>query len=223
MRRMISSLLLFSFLPAGLLIAQPGALPQMTNQMFNPARYQQDGQAIAPGISMLGQTDVVGLNGFLVNAGFGSNFRYQWPLPNDAIATLDFSLIYLDFGNRFLPYYSPGNADANVVLVPLFLGLHRDVLREYFDNSISPYLQVGAGPLVGFAIPVGYSFWRSLGSASAAWTVGGFAGFGVNFAIDKKTAGLFDLRYNVMVFPHAIGPRSNYSGPAISFGVLRGF
>ena len=223
MRRMILLMLLLSFLSAGLVIAQPGALPQMTNQMFNPARYQQNAQAIAPGISSFGQSDVVGLNGFLVNSGFGSSFRYQWPLPNEAIATLDLSLIYLDFGNRFLPYYSSGYTNTNVVLVPLFFGLRRDILREHFDNSISPYLQAGAGPLAGFAIPVGYSFWRSLGSASSAWTIGGYAGFGVNFAMGKKTAGLFDLRYNVMVFPHAIGPRSNYSGPAISFGVLRGF
>ncbi|MDZ7344239.1 MAG: hypothetical protein ONA90_06955 [candidate division KSB1 bacterium] len=223
MRRAICLMWLFSLLPAGLLVAQPGELPQMMNEMVNPARYQQSAPSVTPALRSFGQHNVFGWNGFLVNSGFGSNFRYQWPLPNEAIATLDLSLIYLDFSNRFLPYYSPQEGNANIVLVPLFFGVRRDVWREHFDQSIAPYVQAGAGPLAGFAIPAGYSFWRSLGSASSAWTVGGFAGFGVNFAIDKKTAGLFDVRYNVMIFPDAIGPRSNYSGPAISFGVLRGF
>jgi hypothetical protein len=109
------------------------------------------------------------------------------------------------------------------MLAPFFLGLRRDILRENFDDTILPYLQVGAGPLAGFAFPYGYGFWESLRHATTAWTVGGFAGFGVNFAIDKKTAGLVDVRYNVMIFPDEIGPRKDYSGPAISLGVLRGF
>jgi hypothetical protein len=220
---MITLTALLSFLLVGSLAAQTGALPQMTNRMFNPAIYQQRGQAIAPGLSTFGQSDVYGLNGSVVNYGAGGNLHYQWPLKKDLTATLDFSMIYLDLNNPFLPFYSRAYRSADLMLVPFFLGLRRDVLRENFDNSILPYLQIGAGPVAGLAFPYGYGFWETLRRTTTAWTLGGFAGAGVNFAIDKKTAGLVDLRYNIFIFPDEIGPRRNYSGPAIAFGILRGF
>jgi hypothetical protein len=216
-------IVLLSLFPVAALFAQTGTLPQTLNRTFNPAHYQQRAEAVAPLLNRFGQTDVVGLNGALVNYGAGSNFRYQWPLKPDLTATLDLSMLYLDFSNPLLPFYSSTYRSADVMLVPLFFGLRRDVLRENFDDTILPYVQVGAGPLAGFAFPYGYSFWGSLRRAATTWTIGGFAGAGVNFAINKKTVGLVDVRYNVMIFPEQVGPRQNYSGPAISFGVLRGF
>ncbi|MDZ7289053.1 MAG: hypothetical protein ONB44_01585 [candidate division KSB1 bacterium] len=223
MRKIICFAVLISLFSCAALFAQTGTLPQMVNRMFNPALYQQRVEAIAPVLGTLGEREVIGLNGALVNYGAGGNLHYQWPLKKDLAATLDLAMIYLDLGNPFLPFYSRTYRSADVMLVPFFFGLRRDVLRETFDNSFLPYLQVGAGPLAGFAFPYGYSFWESLRHATTAWTIGGFAGAGVNFAIDKKTAGLLDLRYNVMIFPERIGPRHDYSGPAISVGVLRGF
>jgi hypothetical protein len=223
MCRILFLTVLLSLLLAASVFAQTGTLPQMTNRMFNPAVYQQIGQANVPVLSTFGQNDVLGFNGALVNYGAGSNFHYQWPLKKDLAATLDFSMIYLNLSNPFLPFYSSTYRSADVMLVPFFVGLRRDILRENFDNTILPYLQVGAGPLAGVAFPYGFGFWETLRRATSAWTIGGFAGAGVNFAIDKKTAGLVDLRYNVMMFPERLGPRKDYSGPAIAFGVMRGF
>jgi hypothetical protein len=174
-------------------------------------------------LNRFSQSDVLGLNGALMNNGGGGNFHYQWSLQKDLAATLDLALVYLDFSNPFLPFYSSRYRSADVMLVPLFLGLRRDIFRENFDNTVLPYIQFGAGPLAGVAFPYGYGFWESVRRSTTAWTVGGFAGAGLNFALDKKTAGLVDFRYNIMVFPETIGPRHDYSGPAISFGVLRGF
>jgi hypothetical protein len=167
-----------------------------------------------------GQNDVFGLNGALMNYGGGSNFHYQWPLQKDLTATLDLSLIYLNFDNPFLPFSARHHGSGDVMLVPFYLGLRRDIWRENFEG-ILPYLQFGAGPLAGTAFPYGYNFWESLRYSTTSWTIGSFVGAGFNFAIDKKTAGLIDFRYNIMIFPAPVGPRANYSGPAIAFGVLR--
>jgi len=212
---------LFSFLPAASLFAQTGALPEMLNRMNNPALYQQKADAAAPLFQTFGQTDVIGFNGALVNYGGGSNLHYQWPLQKNLTATLDLSLIHLNLDNPFLPFNSRYNNSGDVMLAPFFFGLRRDVFRENFDDAILPYVQFGAGPLAGIAFPYGYNFWESLRYSNTSWTIGGFVGAGFNFGIDKKTVGLVDFRYNVMMFPEQVGPRSNYSGPAISFGVLR--
>jgi len=211
---------LLSLLPATLL-AQTGTLPEQLNRMSNPAHYQQRAEAVAPLMQTFGQSDVFGFNGALVNYGGGSNFHYQWPLQKELTATLDLSLIYLNLDNPFLPFYTRFNNSGDVMLAPFFFGLRRDVLRENFDESILPYIQFGAGPLAGMAFPYGYNFWESLRYSNTKWTIGGFIGAGFNFAIDKKTAGLVDFRYNIMMFPEQVGPRSNYNGPAIAFGVLR--
>jgi len=212
--------ILLSLLPVAL-FAQTGALPEQLNRMSNPAHYQQRAGAVAPLLQTFGQGDVFGFNGALVNYGGGSNFHYQWPLQKDLTATLDLSLIYLSFDNPFLPFYTRYNNHGDVMLAPFFFGLRRDVLRENFDDSILPYVQFGAGPLAGIAFPYGYNFWESLRYSTTSWTIGGFVGAGFNFAIDKKTVGLVDFRYNIMMFPEQVGPRSNYNGPAIAFGVLR--
>jgi len=216
---------LLSLLSAAALFAQThtgvaGALPETLNRNFNPALHQQKADAAAPLFQTFGQTDVIGFNGALVNYGGGSNLHYQWPLQKDLTATLDLSFIYLNLDNPFLPFYTRYNNSGDVMLVPFFLGLRREVWREHFDGVL-PYLQVGAGPLAGMTFPYGYNFWQSLRYSTTTWTIGGFIGAGFNFAIDKKTVGLIDFRYNLMMFPEQVGPRANYSGPAIAFGVLR--
>lgn len=210
---------LLSLLPA-VLSAQTGTLPEQLNRMNNPARYQHRADAVAPLLQTFGQSDVIGLNGAVMNYGGGSTFHYQWPLQKDLTATLDLSLVYLNLDNPFLPFYTRYNHSGDVMLVPFFFGLRRDIWRESFEGVL-PYVQFGAGPLAGIAFPYGYSFWNSLRYSTAEWTIGGFLGAGFNFAIDKKTVGLVDFRYNIMRFPEQVGPRSNYSGPAIAFGVLR--
>jgi hypothetical protein len=208
-----------SLLPVALL-AQTGTLPETLNRMNNPAHYQQRADAVAPLMQTFGQTDVIGLNGAVTNYGGGSSFHYQWPLQPDLTATLDLSLVYLNLDNPLLPFSTGYRNSGDVMLVPFFFGLRRDVWRENFDG-ILPYVHFGAGPMAGIAFPYGYSFWSSLRYSTAKWTIGGFVGAGFNFGIDKKTVGLIDFRYNLMVFPEQVGPRSNYSGPAIAFGVLR--
>jgi hypothetical protein len=210
---------LLSLFPAALL-AQTGTLPEQLNRMNNPAHYQKRAEAGAPLMQTFGQSDVIGFNGAVMNYGGGGNFHYQWPLQKDLTATLDLSLVYLNLDNPFLPFYTQYRNSGDVMLVPFFFGLRRDVWRESFDGMLS-YVQFGAGPLAGMAFPYGYNFWESLRYSSTSWTIGGFVGAGFNFALDKKTVALVDFRYNIMMFPEQVGPRSNYSGPAIAFGVLR--
>ncbi|MCG3118853.1 MAG: hypothetical protein ALAOOOJD_01132 [bacterium] len=210
---------LLSLLPAAL-VAQTGTLPEQLNRLNNPAHYQQRADAGAALLQTFGQSDVIGLNGAVMTYGGGSNFHYQWPLQKDLAATLDLALVYLNLDNPFLPFYTRYRNSGDVMLVPFFFGLRREVWRESFDGML-PYVQFGAGPLAGIAFPYGYSFWNSLRYSTAEWTIGGFVGAGFNFALDKKTVGLVDFRYNIMMFPEQVGPRSNYSGPAIAFGVLR--
>jgi len=221
MQKMKSLVMIFlSFFPAALL-AQTGNLPETLNRIFNPATPQQKAETVVtPVLQTFGQSDVFGFNGSVVNYGFGTDLHYQWPLQKDLTATLEVSFNYLQLDNPFLPYYTRYNNSGDVMLVPFFAGLRRDIWRENFDGVL-PYLQFGAGPIAGVAFPYGYNFWQSLRYSNTTWTIGGFVGAGFNFAIDKKTVGLVDFRYNIMMFPEQVGPRSNYNGPAIAFGVFR--
>lgn len=193
------------------------------HQVFNPALYQDRNIAGISTLHAFSQSDVYGLNGALVTYGGGGSFQYQWPINDDLAGTLDIAFIYLNFDNPFLPFYKSTYRSSDVMLVPFFLGLRRNVLRNHFDESILPYVQIGAGPIAGFNFPYGYGFWQTLEHTATTWTLGGFVGLGANFCLSKKFVGGIDVRYNIMPFPDNVGPRHDYSGPSISFSVMRGF
>ncbi len=192
-------------------------------QAFNPAHLQQIRNGEMATLIAFTQSDVYGVNGALVNYGGGGAFQYQWPIKPDLTGTLDIGLIYLNFDNPFLPYYRSTYRSSDVMLVPFFVGLRRNVLRDNFDDSVLPYVQIGAGPIAGFNFPYGFGFWQTLSRASTTWTLGGFVGFGANFGLSKKFVGGVDVRFNIMSFPDEVGPRRDYSGPSFSFSVMRGF
>lgn len=211
----------WALVPLSVAAAGAQTIKPSPGRLFNPALH---GALIE--ISTLrafSQTDVYGVNGALLNYGGGGSFQYQWPLKEHLTATLDFSLIYLDFDNPFLPFYKSTYRRSDVMLAPFFLGLRRNVLHNNFDESILPYVQIGAGPIAGFNFPYGYGFWQTLEHTAVTWTVGGFIGLGANFGLSKKYVGGVDVRYNIMPFPKDVGPRHDYSGPSFSFGVMRGF
>jgi len=204
-------------------IAGAQTIRHTPEQVFNPAHLQELKNAEMATLIAFTQSDVYGLNGAVVNYGGGGSFQYQWPIKENLTGTLDIALIYLNFDNPFLPFYRSTYRSSDVMLVPFFLGLRRNVLRDHFDDNILPYVQIGAGPIAGFNFPYGYGFWGSLSRTTTTWTLGGFVGFGANFGLSKKIVGGIDVRYNLMPFPDDVGPRRDYSGPSFSFSVMRGF
>jgi hypothetical protein len=220
MRKTITYSALIVLAAASLINAQ--TIRHNPEQVFNPARLQERQAAQMSTLMAFSQSDVYGVNGALVNWGGGGSFQYQWPLKPDLTGTLDIALIYLNLDNPFLPFYRNTYRRSDVMLVPLFLGLRRNVWADKVEG-ILPYTQIGAGPVAGINFPYGYGFWGSISHATTTWTLGGFFGFGANFGLSKKFVGGIDVRYNIMPFPEDVGPRHDYSGPSFSFSVMRGF
>jgi len=119
-------------------------------------------------------------------------------------------------------YYGPNYGyTGNVMLLPIFIGVRRDLWYEQFQDAVLPYIEAGAGPVVGFNFPYNRGFFGQFSHATAALTAGAFIGSGFDYSMGKKTAGTINIRYNFIRFPGELGGRSDYSSLSIAFGVSR--
>jgi hypothetical protein len=95
------------------------------------------------------------------------------------------------YGNTFTPY-----KQHRLFLAPVVnLGMHIRLFREDVTDNMRPFITFGLSPTAIIYTPYNESFFSSFGHARAKYTLGGFAGIGVEYLSSKTTALSFNIRY----------------------------
>lgn len=133
-------------------------------------------------------------NGFALGATLFKNFN-----PNlSAFGSIFFSGAKDDrefestdiFGNS----YSPGKVNR-LFLIPMNIGLQMRLFRDDVTDNLRPFVNFGITPAAIIYTPYSEPLFSSLKYARAKYTVGGFAGTGVDYLTSSKSSLSLNVRY----------------------------
>ena len=95
------------------------------------------------------------------------------------------------FGNTETPF-----KENRLFLVPVInLGMHFRLFRNDVTDNMRPYFNFGVAPTAIVYTPYNKSFFESFKYARAKYTVGAFAGVGVDYLTSKTSSLSFNIRY----------------------------
>lgn len=124
------------------------------------------------------------------------------------------------FGNSVTPY----KVNRLFMFPVLNLGMQIRLFRDDVTDNMRPFINFGVSPAAIMYTPYNESFFSSFKYAKAKYTVGGYAGVGLDY-MTTKTSGLsFNLRYYYLhLFGEGINSIStaemkNFGGIYLIFG-----
>ncbi len=95
------------------------------------------------------------------------------------------------WGNSVTPY-----KENRLFMVPLLnIGGQLRLFREDVSDNMRPFINFGISPTAIVYTPYSKSFFPSFNYAKAKYTVGGYAGVGLDYLTNRKSALSFNLRY----------------------------
>lgn len=141
-----------------------------------------------------------GLNLSFSDNGFGGGATYYkfFNRTLSGFASISFSTAKDDrefettdiYGNN----YVPGKVNR-IFMVPVNVGLQVRLFKEDVSDNLRPNLNFGVTPAAFIYTPYSESLISSFGSAKAKFTVGGFAGIGMDYLTNKTTSLSLNVRY----------------------------
>lgn len=166
-----------------------------------------------------------GMNMFGWNTGFGLSSLYSKRLRQGLYfqTLLGFANFYSRNPALLLSQQSSQYGHYNVMVMPLFFGLQKEVLRKHMPRRIYPFVQAGIGPVLGANFPEWNEFFSPFLRAQYRLTPGAMSGMGLFIGITPKYWIKLDAKYNLILFNKEVGFTRNYSGPSFSIGFSRGF
>jgi len=107
----------------------------------------------------------------------------------------------VEFIDPFYPYQTITRGKKNrVFLIPFTAGVQYRLFRKIIHDNLRPYINAGVGPTIAVTTPYEREFFNSFGKAQAHYAVGGYAGFGANFGLDKSSLVGLNFRYYLIRF-----------------------
>jgi outer membrane protein W len=94
------------------------------------------------------------------------------------------------FGNSYVP-----SKVNRLFMVPVNLGVQLRLFKDDVTDNLRPFMNFGVTPTVIIYTPYKESFFSSFKYAKAKYTVGGFAGAGVDYLTSKKSSLSLNVRY----------------------------
>lgn len=94
------------------------------------------------------------------------------------------------YGNTYVPYKV-----NRMFMIPVDIGLQYRMFREDVTDDLRPNVSFGITPAAVIYTPYSEGFISSFGKARAKYTVGGFAGFGVDYLTSKTNSLSMNVRY----------------------------
>lgn len=95
------------------------------------------------------------------------------------------------FGNSITPF-----KENRLFMVPILnIGMQLRLFRNDVTDNMRPYINFGAAPTAIVYTPYSESFFPSFKYARAKYTVGGFAGIGLDYLTSKTSALSFNVKY----------------------------
>lgn len=95
------------------------------------------------------------------------------------------------FGNSMTPY----KVNRLFMFPILNLGMQFRLFREDVTDNMRPFINFGVSPAAIIYTPYNESFFSSFKYAKAKYTVGGYAGVGLDYMTNKTSGLSFNLRY----------------------------
>lgn len=134
-------------------------------------------------------------NGF----GFGGTKYFNLSKDLSLIASISFSGAKDDrefdqtdiFGNSVTPY----KVNRLFMMPMINLGMQYRLFREDVTDNMRPFVNFGVTPAAIVYTPYNEPFFSSFKYARAKYTVGGYAGVGLDYLSSRTTAFSFNLRY----------------------------
>lgn len=94
------------------------------------------------------------------------------------------------FGNSFTPFKK-----NRLIMFPLNIGMQVRLFKEDVSDNLRPLVSFGIAPTAIVYTPYDKSFFPSFSYAKAKYTVGGFAGIGVDYITSKTSSLSLNVRY----------------------------
>ncbi len=181
---------------------------------FPAAGIRSDSVVTAGPIELQLPRNVWGLDILFSNDGFGLGGFYMHEISPDIMGFAGLSVSeskdpreveQIDiFGNS----YTPGKLNRFLVL-PLIFGVEYRLFREDIVDTFRPYVNIGAGPAMIYAMPyvdvIQYpdgtvqtnqvEFFSAIGRGRPHYTVSSFIGFGAHFGSDRSSIFGVNFRY----------------------------
>jgi len=116
------------------------------------------------------------------------------------------------------------NKENNVYLFDAMITLKKRLFADDLDDSFRPFITGGFGPYYGLNFPEDIPDPEgNMPKDEYEFTVGGFAGVGVDVVVNEKTFVGIRGQYRVIPFSNAVGERSNHSMFELRFEIGRMF
>ena len=137
---------------------------------------------------------MIGESGF----GVGSFYRKQLSTKFTVFGDISFSeakdereIEYIDIYGRS---FTIGKKNR-VFQIPLTFGAQYRLFENELADNLRPYINIGVGPTIALTTPYNKEFFKAFSYAQAHYGVGGYAGFGANFGLDKNNLIGLNVRY----------------------------
>jgi len=162
--------------------------------------------------------------------GFGPSFNHHSNLNNTTQLIAGISLMSVSDSREFEQYDIYGNKNTvnkenRIFLVPLNIGIRKQVFGDDIEGSIRPIVNIGVSPALVLTNPYSREYFNALGYMQAAFAMGGYAGAGLEFSETQSVAFSFNVNYSYVT---PIGKDinslygrniSNLTGFQMTFGV----
>ncbi|MCA0388916.1 MAG: hypothetical protein LCH52_10520 [Bacteroidetes bacterium] len=144
--------------------------------------------------------NTLGLDLMIGEAGFGLGGFYRKDLSEELTWFTDFSISevkddrefeYIDYWGRIIVV----GKKNRIFQIPFSTGFQYRLFKESLTENLRPYISIGVGPNLIVTTPFEKEFFSSFGSAQAKIALGGYAGLGANFGINKKNLLGLNVRY----------------------------
>lgn len=153
----------------------------------------------------------------MAETGSGLGGMYNFPVFKYSHVGVSLDAYFLRDSQQldFVDYYGipvSVNKKNNVYVFDLMLTMKRRFFAEDLDESFRPFLTAGAGPYFGMNFPE-YEF-DETGNPTKdqyMWTMGGFAGAGVDVSVNNNLFISVRTQYRIIPFDKILGERSNHS------------
>jgi hypothetical protein len=147
-----------------------------------------------------------GMDIMISEGGFGLGTFYRRQMTSKITLFSDFSISESKDDNEFQYYDYFGNPipiagkKNRVFLLPLNFGVQYRLFEKVIYDNLRPYINAGVGPSIVLTTPYEREFFNAFGYAQAHFAVGGYAGIGANFGLDKSSLVGINFRYYLIHF-----------------------
>jgi hypothetical protein len=166
---------------------------------------QELGEIVPPKPPMTFPPNALGIDLMVGESGFGLGGFYKKQLSTKFTLFGDIStseakdereIEYVDiYGQTF----TIGKKNR-VFLFPLILGAQYRMFENQLADNLRPYIFAGAGPTIAITTPYDKEFFNAFSYAQTHYAVGGSAGIGANFGLDKNSLIGLTISYSYTQF-----------------------